>query len=197
MVGAQTEHLQRHAEGRLNHGGWYKIEGKQLAVFAVGRGFRVTEASRRSFAFLDIDEETKIWLVRKIQESEKDNWRWSDTLIRVREGRFCASARGNKDGRFFALQLWRRFKQSTICIPFGVGGRGWAKLAVLFSKAVFIGPKPGEAISRSGEIHQMWEKEVVIVARNLNSRLPWDKIAETLKLDLFPFCNMISKLLLQ
>lgn len=72
-----------------------------------------------------------------------------------------------------------------------MGGKGWTKLAELLSKKTMSAiPKPGISISKSEEIYQMWEKEVVIVARNHNSRLPWNKIAETLKLDVLPFCDI-------
>lgn len=45
--GRKTVKSLRHLDhGLLNHGGWFKVEGKQFAIFAVELGYKLLDAER-------------------------------------------------------------------------------------------------------------------------------------------------------
>lgn len=88
--------------GRLNHGGWARIEEKQVAVFING-GFRITEASKRRFSRLDLKEEV-LWLGERIKVAEGKGWKWVDSSIPTQGGRLRADDHADKEGRFLCVQ---------------------------------------------------------------------------------------------
>lgn len=75
-----TEVPKRTDGGKLNHGGWVRIEGKQVAVLGIWGGIRVTESSRHKFSDIDLKLEEVRWL-NKFAIAKEEGWRWVDSWM--------------------------------------------------------------------------------------------------------------------
>lgn len=99
-----------------------------------------------------------------------------------------AGDRAKSEGGYLGLRVFGTKWGQALFIPFGNNGDGWLTLMKLMverhSVAMQITNVP---IRGKNEIQQLWEDEILVVARTQSSRLAWEQTGNALELDLFPF----------
>lgn len=158
--------------GKPNHGNWIRVEGKQVSIFSKQGGIKVTESSRCKFSFIDLKIEEVQWLKTKFKIAKKGGWRWNDSSMVTGTDRLFAWDMTNEEGMYLCLKLLGRKKNLSIFIPFGKGGWGWESMARLLHEAKSLQQVIIKPTTKKEESQQMWE-EVLVVARNHNSKLFW------------------------